>query len=228
MKRQPTVFGNKQEEETQAEQYTITTSSNTEKRDTPTDTADSLFAKALTNLSFNDRTAIEDEIHGVSCMAIEETPDLLEQSLIDFELELHKISPKPAYDKAQELLLASTTSSSHLFSVQKKSSLSRCCYINKKTFRLRFLRCELFNVRKAAERFIRYLDFVAKVYGDYALQRPIRRSDFSSEEMLFLREGKTQILPYVDRSGRRMIVFPSTNQLDVVPEQSMVSVYRYN
>ena len=220
MKRQTTVSGNKEEEETQAEQYTITTSSNTEKRDSRTDTADSLFAKALTNLSFNDRTAIEDEIHGVSCMAIEETPDLLEHSLNDFELELHKISPKPAYDKAQELLLAST-SSSH------KSSLS-CCYINKKTFRLRFLRCELFNVRKAAERFIRYLDFVAKVYGDYALQRPIRMSDFSSEEMLFLREGKTQILPYVDRSGRRIIVFPSTNQLDVVPEQSIVSVYRYN
>jgi hypothetical protein len=221
MKRQTTVLGIDQEEESQAEQYTTTTtSSNTD------NTADSLFAKALTNLSFNDRTAIEDEIHGVSCMAIEETPDLLEHSLIDFELELHKISPKPAYDKAQELLLAST-SSSHLFSVQK-SSLSRCCYINKKTFRLRFLRCELFNVRKAAERFIRYLDFVAKVYGDYALQRPIRMSDFSSEEMLFLREGKTQILPYVDRSGRRIIVFPSTNQLDVVPEQSIVSVYRYN
>ena len=217
MKRQTTVLGIEQEEEeSQAEQYTTTTtSSNTD------NTADSLFAKALTNLSFNDRTAIEDEIHGVSCMAIEETPDLLEHSLIDFELELHKISPKLAYDKAQELLLAST-SSSHLFSVQKKSS-----YINKKTFRLRFLRCELFNVRKAAERFIRYLDFVAKVYGDYALQRPIRMSDFSSEEMLFLREGKTQILPYRDRSGRRIIVFPSTNQLDVVPEQSMVSVYRY-
>ena len=227
MKRQTTVLGIEQEEESQAEQFTTTTSSNTEKRDSRTDTADSLFAKALTNLSFNDRTAIEDEIHGVSCMAIEETPDLLEHSLIDFELELHKISPKPAYDKAQELLLASTTSSSHLTSVQK-SSLSRCCYINKKTFRLRFLRCELFNVRKAAERFIRYLDFVAKVYGDYALQRPIRMSDFSSEEMLFLREGKTQILPYIDRSGRRIIVFPSTNQLDVVPEQSMVSVYRYN
>ena len=224
MKRQTTVLGIEQEEEeSQAEQYTstTTTSSNTD------NTADSLFAKALTNLSFNDRTAIEDEIHGVSCMAIEETPDLIEHSLIDFELELHKISPKPAYDKAQELLLAST-SSSHLFSVQKKSSLSRCCYINKKTFRLRFLRCELFNVRKAAERFIRYLDFVAKVYGDYALQRPIRMSDFSSEEMLFLREGKTQILPYRDRSGRRIIVFPSTNQLDVVPEQSIVSSYRYN
>ena len=226
MKRQTTVLGIEQEEESQAEQFTTTTSSNTEKRDSRTDTADSLFAKALTNLSFNDRTAIEDEIHGVSCMAIEETPDLLEHSLIDFELELHKISPKPAYDKAQVLLLASSKSSSHLLSVQR-SSLS-CCYINKKTFRLRFLRCELFNVRKAAERFIRYLDFVAKVYGDYALQRPIRMSDFSSEEMLFLREGKTQILPYRDRSGRRIIVFPSTNQLDVVPEQSMVSVYRYN
>ena len=58
-----------------------------------TATADSIFAKALTDLSLNDRTAIEDEIHGVTCMAVEETTHLLEHSLIDFESELHKINP---------------------------------------------------------------------------------------------------------------------------------------
>jgi len=182
-----------QEEELQAEQYTATATTNdTKKHDADTATADRIFAKALTDLSLNDRTAIEDEIHGVSCMAIEETPHLLEHSLIDFESELHKINPKPAYDRAQQLLLESYRESSR-------------CYINEKNFRLRFLRCELFDVRKAAKRFIRYLDFIAEVYGEYALQRPICMDDFNREEMSFLKKGECQLLPYRDRSGRKII-----------------------
>ena len=197
MKRRTITLREEQEEELQVEQYSTAATDATTATDT--DTADSLFAKALTNLSFNDRTAIEDEIHGVSCMAIEETPDLLESSLIDFESELHKINPKPGYDKAQELFLASSAATNH------STSPSSSCYINEKTFRLRFLRCELFHVRKAAERYVKYLDFVADVYGEYALQRPICMSDFTRKEMAYLREGQSQILPYRDRSGRRII-----------------------
>ena len=185
---------------------------------TSTASADRIFARALTDLSLNDRTAIEDEIHGVSCMAIEETPHLLEHSLIAFESELHKINPKPAYDKAQQLLLVSSRESSF---VQHLNS-SRC-YINERKFRLRFLRCELFNVCKAVERFLRYLDFVAEMYGEYALQRPICMSDFSREEMSLLREGKCQLLPFRDQMGRRIMVFLS-NKFDKVSIQSFVSL----
>jgi len=204
-------------------------------------TADSLFAKALTNLSFNDRTAIEDEIHGVSCIAIKETPDLLEQSLIDFELELHKINHKPAYDKAQELSFNNPSSSSSTVpsssmsisisshnSSKSYSSGGGCTssYINEKKFRLRFLRCELFHVRKAAERYIKYLDFLVEVYGEYALRRPIRMSDLTNEEMQFLREGQHQILPYVDRSGRRIIgIIPK--KVKNVSKQVLLKVHFY-
>jgi len=203
------ALGEEQEEELQVEQYSATTT-NTEKHDADTASADRIFAKALTDLSLNDRTAIEDEIHGVSCMAVEETPRLLEHLLIDFESELHKINPKPAYDRAQQLLLVSSIE----FSL---------CYINERKFRLRFLRCELFNVQKAAERFIKYLDFVAEVYGEYALQRPICMSDFSREEMSFLREGRWQVLPYRDRSGRRIFALSNYKEFDKVPKQTFVS-----
>ena len=194
MKRRSIALGEEQEEELQqVEKYTATTTS-AEKHDADTATADRIFSKALTDLSLNDRTSIEDEIHGVSCMAVEETPFLLEYSLVHFESELHKINPKPAYDKAQRLLLVSSRESSR-------------CYINERKFWLRFLRCELFNVEKAAERFVRYLDFVAEVYGEYALQRPVCMTDFSREEMSFLREGIFQLLPYRDISGRRILAF---------------------
>mmetsp|Transcript_39887 Transcript_39887/g.44550 ORF Transcript_39887/g.44550 Transcript_39887/m.44550 type:complete len:614 (-) Transcript_39887:459-2300(-) len=204
MERQTTATLLEEQEEKLSDQNTATAA-----------TADKLFAKALTNLSFHDRTTIEDEIHGVSCIAVEETPDLLESSLIHFELELHRIDSKPAYDKAQELLLLS----SNPFSI--------CCYINDNNFRLRFLRCELFDVRKAAKRFIRYLDFVAEVYGEYALQRPICMSDFSREEMLFLREGGRQLLPYRDQSGRRIFSFFGYDKQKSLSNNSFLKVIFY-
>ena len=174
-------------------------------------------AKELTDLFLNNQPVIGDETHGMACMALEETPNLIEHSLIDFESELHKINPKPAYDKAQELLLLSSTKSS---SFQNNSSR---CYINERKFRLRFLRCELFNVPKAAKRFIRYLDFVAEVYGEYALQRPICMSDCNREELSFLKKGECQLLPYRDQYGRRIIVVVLSDEFDKISKQSFVS-----
>ena len=214
MKRRTNALLEEKEKKLSAEQDTVIATSTAAGANydtaTATATADIIFAQALTDLSLNDRTAIEDEIHGVSFMALEETPHLLEHSLIDFESELHKISPKPAYDKAQQLLLVSSRESSR-------------CYINERKFRLRFLRCELFNVQKAAERFIRYLDFVAEFYGEYALQRPIYMSDFSREEMSVLKEGLYQLLPYRDQSGRRIFATVVCKEIDKVPRRTFVS-----
>ncbi|OEU14423.1 hypothetical protein FRACYDRAFT_240962 [Fragilariopsis cylindrus CCMP1102] len=59
------------------------------------------FASALLNLSFNYRNQIEEEIHGVSCMSITETPILIEVSLYQFDIELNSIpiENKTAYIK---------------------------------------------------------------------------------------------------------------------------------
>jgi len=40
-----------------------------------------LLAKELNKLSFNNRERINEEIHGVCCLALEETPELLETAL---------------------------------------------------------------------------------------------------------------------------------------------------
>lgn len=174
---------------------------------------DSLISKALLNLSFHDRNAIEEEIHGVSSVAAEETPELLEDSLYNFKLELDKIYHKPAHDKAQEMLAAN-------------SSTHSSCYINEEEFRLRFLRCELFDVSKAAARFVKYLDLILEVYGEYALRRPIRLTDLNREEMSFLREGQYQLLPYRDRSGRRILAIVPNNR-DDVPQRVLLKVFIY-
>ena len=49
---------------------------------------DNLIAQELLKLNHNNRNAIIEEIHGVRCMAVEETPVLLKVSLKAFQSKL--------------------------------------------------------------------------------------------------------------------------------------------
>mmetsp|Transcript_22713 Transcript_22713/g.48209 ORF Transcript_22713/g.48209 Transcript_22713/m.48209 type:complete len:481 (+) Transcript_22713:126-1568(+) len=154
------------------------------------DEVDNLLSKELLELSLTDRNAIDEEIHGVVTLAPKETPKLLEVSLRDLSSELDRIpddSPlKAAYIESQRL---PTT------------------YVNGRDFRLRFLRCELFDAKKAALRMTKFLDIAKELVGPEVLQRPIRISDFTKEETKLLRKGNVQLLPYRDRSGRPIFVW---------------------
>eukprot|EP00535_Pseudo-nitzschia_heimii_P003210 CAMPEP_0197176676 /NCGR_PEP_ID=MMETSP1423-20130617/2519_1 /TAXON_ID=476441 /ORGANISM="Pseudo-nitzschia heimii, Strain UNC1101" /LENGTH=501 /DNA_ID=CAMNT_0042626077 /DNA_START=326 /DNA_END=1831 /DNA_ORIENTATION=- len=152
---------------------------------------DDLLTKELLQLSFADRSAISEEIHGVRCMAPKETPDFLKRSLIDLQQQLDAMPYKPAYDKAQAFA--------------RNPEYSNKSYINTTGFRLKFLRCELFDVEKAAIRLIRYLDLMFEMYGLIGLKRKILLSDFSKNELQVLRAGFFQIFPFRDRSGRRIM-----------------------
>jgi hypothetical protein len=99
--------------------------------------------------------------------------------------EIDRAQLKPAFDYARGVL---------------KSS-----YIYDEGLRLRCLRADLFNVRKAAWRFLGFLDLLWDTYGDEALTRPIRMSDLNKEETDLIKSGEYQILPFRDRSGRRIL-----------------------
>ena len=53
--------------------------------------------------------------------------------------------------------------------------------INSDDFRLMYLRSELFDVKKAADRIVKALDFLLEFWGEYALKRKIRLSDFTKK-----------------------------------------------
>ena len=152
---------------------------------------ENMFSKALLNLNLNERNQIEEEIHGVSCMAITETPELIQESLkkFEFELKLIPIENKIAYQKAIEI---SKTPRS------KKSTrpTTTSSYVLRNDYKLSFLRTELFNVPKSVLRYINYLNLLYQVYGDCALRRPIRLQDLNKEEFTFLKSGQYQLLPY--------------------------------
>ena len=166
---------------------------------------DDLVSRELMQLSLNDRNAIQEEIHGVHCLAKEETKELLEDSLKQLATELDDVLP-PEQKKA------------YLISQRLKKS-----YVNDDDFRLRFLRCELFDAKKAARRIAFLLDFLLEVFGRFALKRPVKLVDFDREELKYMRRGRYQYLPFRDRSGRRiMTIFPGED-LETIPPITKVS-----
>eukprot|EP00536_Pseudo-nitzschia_multiseries_P009654 jgi/Psemu1/325728/estExt_fgenesh1_pg.C_2750007 len=166
----------------------------------PAPDADSAVSKAMMELSLKDRNRFQEEIHGVYCLAPEESPEFLRESLEKLDLELNNPAipsdEKRAFLESQELYAKSNIPS----------------YVNSDDFRLRFLRCETFDVPIAALRIFKFLDLVSKLFGTFALQRPIRITDFSREELRIFRKGRYQLLPFRDRAGkhgRRILsVFP--------------------
>jgi len=156
---------------------------------------DHLLSRELLKLSVNDRTAVQEEIHGVRCLAIRETPELIQRGLNEFRVELDKIpkDKKRTYDECRVRAM--------LYQDEQES-----CYALHDAFKLRFLRVELFDAAKAALRFANYLEFVREFWGtEIALKRLIRFSDFTKAEMKLFRKGYFQVLPFRDHSGRRVL-----------------------
>jgi len=207
------------------------------------------LSKGLLKLSITDRNAVEEEIHGVQCLGIaEETPDLLQMSLEEFNHELLSIKNSPSR-------MASLENEINRFHNRKKPSKSisqqhppidvlknvidttalpqngmassnngtsettaaQQCYLNDPDVRLRFLRCENFDARAGAKRFVNFLDLAKEAFGNCVAERPIRLSDFlessggrrnryQQHEKKALSGSRIQYLPFRDRSGRRVKV----------------------
>lgn len=146
--------------------------------------ADALLAYELNQLSVNERNIINEEIHGIRHQCQNETPELLRDSLEQLAAELVCLPSKKAYEASQAFPE---------------------CYINTDDFRLIFLRCEFFDAHKAAVRMTKYLDLIHWVFGEEVLQRDICISDFDEQALRLLRTGQFQVLPGMDRTGRRVI-----------------------
>ncbi len=191
---------------------------------------DEILAKEMLKMSVNDRTAIYEEIHGVKSLAVPETPELLTAALADFQRRIDKIgenarssSKMKVYnmilkrrteeiERNRELRKTGSPASASPKGDESTSvtqSYSKNHYaIDDDDFRLRFLRVELFNVPLAVDRFLSYLEFTHECWGDIILERPVYLSDLmkNKQERNYLKKGYHQILPFRDRSGRKVCV----------------------
>jgi len=165
------------------------------------DEVDQLLSKELLQLSFKDRNNIKEEIHGVWNPFPEEkeNPESLTRALLDLDRELISIIRSNNSNGVQEEHIPSN-----------------------REFKLAFLRCELFDVQKAAVRLIAYIKVIRGycccgggvdgcVCGSFGCGRNgggrIQSSKwFTKEEYTVLKKGIFQLMPYRDRSGRRVFV----------------------
>ncbi|KAL3919914.1 MAG: hypothetical protein SGARI_007079, partial [Bacillariaceae sp.] len=148
-----------------------------------------MLSKELNQLSFADRNALAEEIHGVRSMAPEETPELLAARLLQFQNELDntRLPNKQAYEMA---------CNHHPRS-----------YIHTDEFRLRFLRYQLMDAKAAVKHMLSFLNGAHELFGTAILDRPLQMTDLSKDGMDLMRTGEYQNLPFRDRSGRRIQAF---------------------
>jgi hypothetical protein len=127
--------------------------------DIDVEAVDRMLSSVMNRMSFAERNAMQEEIHGVGNICPEETPERIQVSLTRLQQELEKASwEKEAFLEALKL---PTT------------------YVNKNWFRLRFLRAEIYNIEKSAKRLLMFLTLVKTYFGTIGLQRPIQLSDLS-------------------------------------------------
>lgn len=164
-----------------------------------------LLSKDMMQMTPGDRTSVAEELHGVSCLAIEENDD---------EVTTERVT-KALYELDQILEYKIPANQKGAFLKAKSFVETRGTYVNDVGFKMKFLRCKLFNVEEAARLLVDYLELVQELYGDVCLSRPIRLDDVQSskEERAAFRSGYIQLLPFGDRAGRRIAMI-TTDALD--------------
>jgi len=150
---------------------------------------DEFMANELNSLTFQERESINEEIHGINIpnAGVKESPELLTKSFQELDIELGNLRPGcVAFDRSQRLFGTTT-------------------YLNTEELRIMFLRCDLFDCKKAASRLCIYAELMLEIFGDCALQRKPYLSDLTDLEMRILEAGGYQVLPGRDRAGRRIL-----------------------
>ena len=148
------------------------------------ETTDRLIGDELYKLSLVEREKVYEDIHGVS-RPIGETPELVQNSLKEMQQEMDRLKEKDAYDLARNLSEE---------------------YVSDKDFRIKFLRAESFDAKKAAERFANYFQSKLMAFGKEKLVHQVTADDLTEEDLEILTRGTHQMLPSRDSQGRPVFV----------------------
>ena len=211
-------------------------------------TVENSLSEELMKLSLNDRTAIEEEIHGVA-NETEESHELLTLCLHKFDKELMRVKIRRQqksrdvdvlrnvirttadhFEDEGEDKTASTTGTHSVTPSHEPSNIDtaiqmdaeheskKSCYVNDPSIRLRFVRAERYDCKRAVKRFVNFLEFGQELYGNFIADRPIRLSDLKTrEEKRALANVSFHFLPFRDRSGRRVFVSVGSCGYDIEP-----------
>jgi hypothetical protein len=166
----------------------IKTTITAEKVDDPT----TVIAQAMNNLTIQEREHAYEDMHGVSEM-VQETPQLIAETLYQMEHCLQKIHHKPAYDLAISI---------------------GGDYVRDPKLLLMFLRADRFDPELAAKRLIKFMDWKLKLFGrDKLCQWHIGLDELGDDAKFMVESGIMQTLPSRDSRGRVVIVGSSNDHV---------------
>jgi len=192
----------------------------TEETSTPlTKSIEKIVARELYEMNRDEREAIVEELHGVKSRAVTESPEKIASSLDLFQEEIillcnSRLKDTDVNGKRHPL------GKGHLRAVETLNSN----YVTSPEFRIRFLRTEFFDVKKAALRYCKFLNHVWDLFGDVALVRQIALSDLNKKEIKYLKGGQVQGLLSRDKMGRRIYALFGTYDVPI-RERTRVEAY---
>jgi len=170
---------------------------------------DDLLGKEMLALDIKERNGLLEEIHGVGCICPQETPEMVAKVLSDLDDEINRIPnsiEKQAYVRSKQFPNG---------------------HVHTKSFRMRFLRASLFCIPFVAQRIVTFLHIAVDLFGEVALQRPVRLSDFSDKDLKLLRLGRFQFTPFGDRVGRRIMIYFPDETWESFPPKSKARISLY-
>lgn len=163
--------------------------------------AEKLLTEELNRLSLVEHEKILFDIHGFSQVDQEDPVDV-EVRLQEIEREIGKIRNKKAYDYA---------------------NYCNPDYVQDRSFRLKFLRCDRWDTKLAAQRIVRHFQVKQELFGETdVMARDVRLSDLSSDDSVALESGFIQVLPTRDVAGRSIFSIAPMHRPDHCSIQSCV------
>ncbi|CAJ1936710.1 unnamed protein product [Cylindrotheca closterium] len=143
---------------------------------------EAFLASEMSQMSVEERSKAMDDLHCVG-EELQETPEMIQKSLAEFEEAVQK-ERNPIYEMAIN---------------QNRA------YVEDPTFRLRFLRAKLYNVREAVRKMMSLLECKAKYFGDDKVARDITLDDLSEEDKQLMLSGLYHIQDGRDQNGRLIL-----------------------
>jgi hypothetical protein len=168
------------------DEYVVDATSPRTREPNPSDTV-VMISKELTLLSPQEREKAWNDLHG-GPDAIPEDPEFVAQQLYQMHVELTKLETKKnaaAYQLVKQLDQG---------------------YVDNWSFRMMFLRAEMFQAKLAAKRVIRFFEEKLPLFGPEKLCKDILLEDLAAEDIRVLESGSMQVLPEKDGAGRTVML----------------------
>lgn len=143
---------------------------------------DHFLASEMNKLSVEERSNALNDLHCVG-EELKETPEMVEQALVEFEQVVQEEKTN-VYEMA----------------IQQNQS-----FVQEPSFRLTFLRSNLYDVRQSVRKMMNLLRYKALYFGNDKIGRDITLDDLNEDDMELMLSGLYHIQEGRDRTGRIVV-----------------------